>query len=277
MKTVTGPVTIKVRHQVKTIGTRTALAAASVALAVGFQYAAAGGGTAVAAPSHIAGSSHSAHKVGHGRLAPKADRKDIAYFTVIASLNGNTKGYKTPTSKHPNRTVPEKWYSHYSFLPVIARHKSMVEVRLAQRPNQNTTWIKAKNASFRVTYKALLIDLSKRRIYVFNKGVQKYSFPIGEGRPNTPTPTGHYFVAFHAPGNAPDYGPLTLQTSAHSEVFKTFEGGSDAIIAIHGPINTDAQIGSNGTRVSNGCIRMHLTNLKHVVSVPDGTPLTIVK
>jgi lipoprotein-anchoring transpeptidase ErfK/SrfK len=133
--------------------------------------------------------------------------------------------------------------------------------------------------TFGLTHYALVIDLSKRHIYLFNHGKQKGGFPIGEGLPQTPTPTGKYFIAFHAPPNGPGYGSQMLETSAHSTVFKTFEGGNDAIIAIHGPItsSSDARIGAHGTRISNGCIRMHDTQLDKVVKVQDGTPLFIVR
>jgi lipoprotein-anchoring transpeptidase ErfK/SrfK len=124
----------------------------------------------------------------------------------------------------------------------------------------------------------LLVDISQRRIYLFKAGRQVGSYPVGVGLPQTPTPTGNYFIAFHAPPNGPGYGAVMLETSAHSKVFRTFEGGNDAIIAIHGPITSasDARIGKNGTRISNGCIRMHDRQLEKVMWVPDGTPITIV-
>jgi lipoprotein-anchoring transpeptidase ErfK/SrfK len=66
-----------------------------------------------------------------------------------------------------------------------------------------------------------------------------------------------------------------LETSAHSTVFRTFEGGNDAIIAIHGPIGSDAAIGTNGAAISNGCIRMHNSQLVKVAHVEDGSPIII--
>ena len=60
-------------------------------------------------------------------------------------------------------------------------------------------------------------------------------------------------------------------------MLRTFEGGNDAIIAIQGPITaqSDAAIGKNGTRISNGCIRMHNRQLVKVARVPDGTPIIL--
>jgi lipoprotein-anchoring transpeptidase ErfK/SrfK len=61
-------------------------------------------------------------------------------------------------------------------------------------------------------------------------------------------------------------------------MFRSFDGGDDAIIAIHGPIGSDALIGNHGAAISNGCIRMHLGDLAKVVRhVPDGTPVIVTR
>jgi lipoprotein-anchoring transpeptidase ErfK/SrfK len=162
-------------------------------------------------------------------------------------------------------------------MPVTAESRTRVKVRLARRPDESQVWVRRRAVTFSATKYALLIDLSKHRLYMFKAGRQVGSFPVGVGLPQTPTPTGTYFIAFHAPPNGPGYGPVMLETSAHSRVFTTFEGGNDAIIAIHGPITaqSDAQIGKNGTRISNGCIRMHNSQLVKAARVPDGTPLIV--
>jgi len=74
------------------------------------------------------------------------------------------------------------------------------------------------------------------------------------------------------------YGPLVLDLAAHSEAIQSWEGSGDAIIALHGPISagSDAQIGDTGTRISNGCIRMHEADQLKFTGVPTGTPVQIV-
>jgi lipoprotein-anchoring transpeptidase ErfK/SrfK len=144
--------------------------------------------------------------------------------------------------------VPGGWYGRTSVLPVVSRTRSRLQVRPA------------------------------RRLYLFRNGQQLSSYPVGVGVPATPTPTGSYFLAFHAPPNGPGYGPVMLETSAHSTAFTTFEGGNDAIIAIHGPIDSysDSRIGTVGAALSNGCIRMHNSDLVKVARAPDGTPIVLV-
>jgi lipoprotein-anchoring transpeptidase ErfK/SrfK len=207
--------------------------------------------------------------------APKKDLAKIPTITYLATMRHRAPGFKSATAKHKSMTVPRNWYGRTSVLPIVDATKKRVEVRLARRPNESTTWLRLSAINFGYSVQAILIDVSQRRLYVFNKGKQKYSFPIGVGRPQTPTPPGTFFLAFHAPPNSPEYGSVMLETSAHSTVFRTFEGGNDAIIAIHGPIGSDAAIGKNGAAISNGCIRMHNSQLVKAAHVEDGSPIII--
>jgi hypothetical protein len=212
-----------------------------------------------------------------GRMAPRRDLQYIPSYTVLATLKKRAPGFASAHSTRRAMTVPKSWYGYTTTMPVIAQTATRVKVRLARRPDESTIWIRKRAATFTSTTYALLVDISKRHIYLFRAGRQVGSYPVGVGLPQTPTPTGNYFIAFHAPPNGPGYGAVMLETSAHSKVFRTFEGGNDAIIAIHGPITaqSDHQIGKNGTRISNGCIRMHDRQLLKVAKVPDGTPLVL--
>jgi len=174
-------------------------------------------------------------------------------------------------------TVQWRWYGRVLVLPVLRQSGSRLEVRLARRPNEATTWVNTNAVSLSSTRDAIVVDISTRHLYLFRSGVLRGAFPVGVGTPRTPTPTGTYFVAFHAPPNTPAYGPVMLETSAHSTVFQTFEGGNDAIVAIHGPIGSDAVIGDHGAAISNGCIRMHNVDLVKVARVRDGTPVILVR
>lgn len=197
--------------------------------------------------------------------------------TVLATLKKSAPGFSSATSHAHVMRVPRTWYGRVISMPVVEATRTRLKVRLARRPDESEIWIRRRSATLSTIHQALLVDLKQRRLYMFDNGQQTASYPIGEGLPQTPTPTGTYFIAFHAPPNGPGYGPVMLETSAHSEVFQTFEGGNDAIIAIHGPIDEEAnqEIGENGARVSNGCIRMHDSQLVKVARVPDGTPIIL--
>jgi lipoprotein-anchoring transpeptidase ErfK/SrfK len=212
------------------------------------------------------------------RVAPSRDAALAPYRTVLAHLKGSTPGYPGPDALQSNRKVPGAWYGYPSVLPVLAAQNGRIKVRLAQRPDESTSWIDETAAVYSTTTYAIVIDIRQHWLYVFKNGIQTDSYPVGVGKSSTPTPTGSYFVAFHSPPNSgADYGSVMLETSAHSKVISHFEGGNDAIIAIHGPIDpqSNAEIGNHGAAISNGCIRMHDADLNRVKHVPDGTPVMI--
>ncbi|HWB67046.1 MAG TPA: L,D-transpeptidase [Mycobacteriales bacterium] len=201
---------------------------------------------------------------------------NVPSFTVLARLHGATPGYESATAPLRSMIVPGAWYGRTSILPVIRQTADRVLVRLARRPNESTIWVNRKDVTLGSTSDAIVVDIPAHHLYLFENGRTQASFPVGVGAPATPTPRGTYFVAFHAPPTNYSYGPVMLETSAHSNVYQTFEGGNDAIIAIHGPVGSDAEIGSHGAAISNGCIRMHSSQLARIANVPDGTPILLV-
>jgi len=253
---------------------RRVLAAVAGAILVGDLMVAAAA-SAHAAPQVRVNRAHHHHS---SQPLPRADRKYVAPYTFTATLKHGAPGYAGKNSKSPKMTVPKKWRGHVSVMPITNATKTRVKVRLARRPDEAQAWVNRRAVKIGVTTFSLVLDLSQRRMYKFKAGKQLGSYPVGEGLPQTPTPTGNYFIAFHANPNGPGYGVVMLETSAHSKVIRTFEGGNDAIIAIHGPITpaSNAAIGKNGTRISNGCIRMHGPQLLKIAWVTDGTPLAIV-
>jgi lipoprotein-anchoring transpeptidase ErfK/SrfK len=224
-----------------------------------------------------AGRSHPSYRVDENgyRIAPRADSVLVPETTIVAHLMHSTKGYPSANSFSSNRKVPGSWYGYPSILPVIDSTANRLKVMLAQRPDNSTSWIKRKSAVLSRVHYAIVVDISQHWLYVFYKGDQIGSFPVGTGASGTPTPTGRFFVAFHAPPNGPGYGSVMLETSAHSRVIAHFEGGDAAIIAIHGPVGSDAQIGNHGAAISNGCIRMHNGDLQHVKHVRNGSPVIL--
>jgi hypothetical protein len=174
--------------------------------------------------------------------------------------------------------VPASWYGYPSILPVISTTRGWVEVREAQRPNESTAWVPAADVTVSRDPYYLVVSLATTHLELFFHGYPLIDVPVGVGAPATPTVTGNFFVAMKAPPPGPGYGPFMLVTSAHSNAITDWEGGGDAIIAIHGPIDAtaDGLIGTTGAHLSNGCIRLHDPDLARLASVPAGTPLDIV-
>ena len=196
--------------------------------------------------------------------------------TILASPIATIPTYASPG------TAPEgsvgTWYDAPLVLPVTAVQSGWLQVRMPQRPNGSTAWVRAGDVTLSSTSYFIAVSLGATQLVVYQGGHPIYDFPVGVGLPATPTPLGHFFVAIREVHTDPFYGPVILDTSAHSEAIRSWEGMGDAVIAVHGPITSsaDAQIGSTGARVSNGCIRLHDSDLAHLTVVPAGTLIDIV-
>lgn len=170
------------------------------------------------------------------------------------------------------------WYGYEMTLPVLDRQGDWLLVRLPERPNGKTGWVRASDVTIGSTPYRIVIRLSEKRLIVYKDGFEAFSMPAGLGKASTPTPPGSFFVAIVSQPGPHGYGPVVLDTSGHSEAIESFQGLGDAIISIHGPISaaSDAQIGTTGTYISNGCVRLHEEDQLKLAVIPVGTPVDIV-
>jgi lipoprotein-anchoring transpeptidase ErfK/SrfK len=197
--------------------------------------------------------------------------------TEVATLAGAAPGSATPGGPAV-QTVPASWYGIVSALPVMGTAPGWLDVRLAQRPDGSTAWIPAADATLSTTPDAIVVDLATERLSLYRSGQLVLSFPAGIGAPDDPTPPGNYFLTFYAEPPDAGYGPFVLVTSDHSDAITDWDGSGDAIIAIHGPIDAeaDAEIGTTGAAISHGCVRLHDTDLAQLNGIPAGTPIDII-
>ena len=198
--------------------------------------------------------------------------------TIVATTNGAIPGYASPDSPTPSMTVPGSWYGYPSKLPVITSEPGWLYVRLAQRPNGSTIWVRQSDVTLSSTPYAIVVNLTTMRLQVYDDGSQIFDFPAGIGAPDDPTPPGQYFVPMQYPSPGPGYGPFVLVTSDHSDTITDWENSGDAVIGIHGPITSydDSLIGTTGAAISHGCIRLHDADLAQLSIIPPGTPIDIV-
>ena len=191
--------------------------------------------------------------------------------------NGDIPGYPAPGAPS-DMTVPGRWFGYPSVLPVISTEPGWLDVRLAQRPNGSTTWVRQSDVTLGNTPYAIVVNLTTMHLDVYDGGAPILDFPAGIGAPSDPTPTGSYFVTMQYPPPSPGYGPFVLVTSDHSDSITDWENSGDAIIAIHGPIDSydDSLIGTAGAAISHGCIRLHDADLAQLGTIPAGTPVEVV-
>ena len=197
--------------------------------------------------------------------------------TLVATPSGAVPA--SPVAGGPQTgTVPATWYGYPTVLPVIDEAPGWVQVRLAQRPNQASAWVPTADVTLSSTPYRIVINLATDHLQVLQSGTPTLDVPAGVGTTDDPTVTGHYFMTMRVPAPDPGYGPFVLVTSAHSDTITDWDASGDAIIAIHGPIDSraDAEIGSNGAKISHGCVRLHDADLARLSTIPAGTPIDIV-
>jgi lipoprotein-anchoring transpeptidase ErfK/SrfK len=154
-----------------------------------------------------------------------------------------------------------------------ARKGSWYRVTLPTRPNGSTGWVRARDVSLYRVRDELRVDLTARMLTWLRDGKVALETPVAIGAPETPTPTGAFFVT-DLLDNADDdgpYGPLSIGTSAHSDQLTDFAGG-DGQIGVHG---TNAPW-SIGQAVSHGCVRVPNDVVRQLAqNIPLGTPVVI--
>lgn len=165
-------------------------------------------------------------------------------------------------------------------VPVLARsHDShrvaWLRVMLPGRPNGSTGWIAAQGTRPRATGWSILVNLTHRRVQVYQHGRLSRSFRPVVGKPSTPTPTGRFFVeeTFRMVASEPG-GPIALALSARSNTLQEFEGGPGQI-ALHG---RDGLGGTLGAAESHGCVRLDTASIEWLgAHIFAGTPVRIAR
>ena len=170
------------------------------------------------------------------------------------------------------------WYGYPMTMPIVeeAQGGQWLRIMMPERPNGLTAWVKADTVKRSTSPWRMVLKLSETRVYVYKDGFEVWSAPVGIGKDSTRTPTGSFFVAVvEKPGPA-GYGPVVVDTNAHSEDIQSWQGSGDAITAFHGPFGSEALIRSGGGKVSNGCLRMLPEDQIKMADIALGSPVDIL-
>jgi lipoprotein-anchoring transpeptidase ErfK/SrfK len=205
----------------------------------------------------------------------------MAGFNYVAQAQVPVvKVYDAPNGNVPSHEFENPWnvnddprYPVQTVFLVDEHRGDWVKVLLPIRPNGSTGWIKATDVKLVPNPYRIEVDLSDRKLTVFNRDDVFLEDTVAVGAPETPTPIGRFYirVLLQPPDPNTVYGPFAYGLSSHSETLNEFNGG-DAEVGIHG--NNDASL--LGKDVSHGCIRMDnakITQLTKVLTL--GTPVQV--
>ena len=145
-------------------------------------------------------------------------------------------------------------------------------VQLPMRPNGVTGFIRASAAGITTVRARIEVDVTARRVTLFEDGVEVLSTRAAIGTPRTPTPVGRFYVTQRLVPRDPrgPYGPGAVGISAFSNVLTGWTQGGP--IGIHGT-NQPQLIGG---RISNGCIRVVNAAIRRIFRAAlPGTPVLI--
>lgn len=193
---------------------------------------------------------------------------------VVATATTTLNVYPAADSTIAVRTLPPTQPTGtQQVLLVTGRNGNRYEVLLPVRPNGSHGWVDGSQVSLTRTDLSVDLSLSNRHLRVLRNGSPIVDTPAAVGAPDTPTPTGLFYITdLLTPTNADGgYGPYAFGLSGYSDVFLTFAGG-DGEVGLHGT-NDPASIGN---AVTHGCIRVDnavITQLSKTLGL--GTPILV--
>lgn len=201
-----------------------------------------------------------------------------ALASYAAVVQERAQAYRTPGSSRLASFGPENVNGVPTVFAVLAKRvdagcaAQWYRVQLPLKPNGSTGWVRAADVELAPVTTRIEVDLSERRVTLFDRGRRVLSTTAAIGSPQTPTPTGRYYVnqrLVPADASGP-FGPGAIGISAFSEVLTGWTQGGP--IAIHGTNRPDLL----GRAVSNGCIRVRNDLLRRLFDrTLAGTPVTV--
>jgi lipoprotein-anchoring transpeptidase ErfK/SrfK len=173
--------------------------------------------------------------------------------TMVATIATKTE-FKSPT-----------------ILAVAGRRPGWVLVRTAV-PGHHVGWLPLKAGALFSEPRTIVIDLSRRSLSVFHRGVRTGVYKVAIGTDATPTPIGKFAITDRLkvrPGT--DYGCCILALTAHQSKILQGWGGGDRV-AIH----ATPELSAIGHQVSHGCVRASDAALRRLMAqMRLGAPVTI--
>ena len=180
--------------------------------------------------------------------------------------------YEGPRSPAPMYGLPNPTHENVPLTFAVERREGdRYLVRLPIRPNGSRAWIDADDVQAHRVEQHIVVDISDRRLTLFEGERKVMEESVAVGAEATPTPLGDFYVDISLPDPGEPYGDHMLSVAGFSDVLTDFGGGIGQI-AIHGWSDPSVM----GQAVSNGCVRLPNGTITHLAErTPVGTPVHI--
>ena len=180
--------------------------------------------------------------------------------------------YEDASARTPMYSLPNPTHENVPLtFSIEQRQGDRYHVRLPIRPNGSMAWIDVDEVQAHRVDKHIVVDLSDRRLTLFQGEEVLLEETVAVGSPSTPTPVGDFYVDISLPDPGGPYGDHMLSVAGFSDVLHDFGGGIGQI-AIHGWNDPTVM----GLAVSNGCVRLPNGTITHLAEETSvGTPVHI--
>ncbi|MGH3434158.1 MAG: L,D-transpeptidase [Thermocrispum sp.] len=196
--------------------------------------------------------------------APADKRPDEHTDGTVAHPRKLTAVFDAPAGKPIAKVGPKQIGD--TWLPVVDKQGDWVQVLLPSKPNGSTGWLRAGDVATSVSDHVIRVHLGSRTLELAKGDEQVGEWPVGIGKPKTPTPTGRTFLLGSLVDPNQKFSPLILPLGSHSDTLDSF-GGGPGTVAIHTWPTTDVF----GTESSHGCVQVPKEALDRLSEVPLGT------
>ncbi len=223
--------------------------------------------------AHLPAPEHPAFSVANPKLLSRGETR-ARFAPVLGRIEAraNPQGAAQPVAPLDVRT-PEGTTNIVLVLAERMRSDGLwVRVRLPVLPNGRTGWVPRRNlGGYEFVHTHLVVDRARFTATLLFDGRTIFSAPVGVGRPESPTPSGQFYIRDRLSGfGDPFYGPVAFGTSARSAVLTDWPDGG--FVGIHGTNEPELIPGA----ISHGCIRLRNVDILRLRRLmPVGTPLTI--
>jgi len=103
----------------------------------------------------------------------------VPVSTRLATPRGEVPTFAEPAGE-PVGTVG-RWYGYPMTMPIVEQRVGWLRIRLPERPNGSTAWVRLEDVALSSTPYRIVISLAETKLTVFKDGFELFMAPVGIG------------------------------------------------------------------------------------------------